>query len=183
MNTAKLRSKRVLLPSIAAVTVLAVGGPAWAATANDDPQGNERDRIGTAAVKAVGGGTAVDVEASDDRGEAYEVEVRTKGGTETDVALDKDLEVVGQDADDRDDDRDERDGEGRDADERALSASERAKAEKAAKGAVRGGTVIQVEASDDRGEAYEVEVRDADDAEWDIELDSDYTVLHKSVDD
>lgn len=94
MNASKLRSKRVVLPTAAAVALLAVGGPVWAATADDDLQGGERDRVASAATKAVGGGTATDVETSDDRGEAYEVEVRTKGGTEWDVSLDDSFEVV-----------------------------------------------------------------------------------------
>ena len=67
MNTTKLRRKRIILPTIAAVAVLGVGGVVWAATANDDLQGSERDRVGAAAVEAAGGGTVVDVEASDDR--------------------------------------------------------------------------------------------------------------------
>lgn len=192
MNTPKLRSKRIILPAIAGAAVLAIGGPVWAATASDVPQGNERDRVAAAAIEAVGGGTAVDVETSDDSGEAYEVEVRTDGGAEIDVELDKDLNVVSKDTDDPDDredsdDRDDRDdGDDRDdaseTDDRALSATERTSAEKAAVEAVGGGTVVEVEASDDSGEAYEVAVRDADDVEWDVELDADYTVLDKAVD-
>lgn len=182
MNTSKLRSKRVVIPTIAAVTALAVGGPVWAATADDDPRGGERDRVGNAATKAVGGGTVLDVESSDDRGEAYEVEVRTKGGSEIDVALDKDLKVVSKDADDREDRDDARDGDDRDGDDRALSSKQRASAEKAARDAVGGGTVTDVESSDDRGEAYDVEVLDSDGTEWDVELDATFTVLHKTAD-
>ena len=63
-----------------------------------------------------------------------------------------------------------------------VSAAERASAEKAALNAVAGGTVTQVEASDDGGEAYEVDVRDADNTEWDVELDADFKVLRKTVD-
>ena len=95
-------------PRIAAVAVLGVGGTVWTAAASDDVQGSERDRVGSAAVEAAGGGTAVDVETSDDRGEAYEVEVRMDDGTEVDVTLDQDLNVVSQDADDRDDDTETR---------------------------------------------------------------------------
>ena len=158
----------------------------WTASANADVQGSERDRVANAAVQAAGGGTVVDAEASDDRGEAYEVEVRKDDGTEVDVTLDKDLNVVSQDADDRDDDterRRHRCRRGRDADDRALSAAERQSAEQAALDAVGGGTVTQVEASDDRGEAYEVEVRDADNTEWDVELDADFKVLRKTAGD
>jgi uncharacterized membrane protein YkoI len=173
----------------------------WSTTANADLQGSERDRVATAATQAVGGGTVVDAESSDDRGEAYEVEVRTQDGGSVDVSLDKDLKVVGQDPEDRDDvnvvnDVDDRDdsvdgtdtddrgdrNDAPDADDRALSAAERASAERAALGAVKG-TVVQVEASDDRGgEAYEVEVRTSSDAEWNVELDGDFKVLRKTLD-
>jgi uncharacterized membrane protein YkoI len=180
MNPAELRSKRVIVPTVAAVAILAVGGTVWTATASDDVRGGERDRVGNAATRAVGG-TVVDVETSDDPGEAYEVEVRLDDGTETDVALDEDLNVVARDADDRED-RDDPDGAS-DSDDRALSASERASAEKAALTAVGGGTVIDVEAGDDRGTAYDVEVRAADNTEWDVELDASYEVLRKTADD
>jgi outer membrane lipoprotein SlyB len=102
MNTAKLRSKRVIVTTLAAVTAvgaIAVGGAVWASAANADVQGSERDRVAAAAVQAVGG-TAIEVETSDDAGEAYEVEVRKDDGTEVDVALDKDLKVVPEKADD-----------------------------------------------------------------------------------
>jgi uncharacterized membrane protein YkoI len=187
MNIKKLHRKRVVLPTVATVAVLSIGGTMWTAAANDDVQGGERDRVGAAAVEAAGGGTVVDVEASDDRGEAYEVEVRMDDGTEVDVTLDQDLNPVSQDADDRDDrDRDDNDADGDDgldADDRAVSAEERQSAEQAALDAVGGGTVEQVEASDDSREAYEVEVRMDDGTEWDVELDADYDVLSKTTDD
>jgi len=187
MNIRELHRKRVVLPTVATVAVLSIGGTMWTAAANDDVQGGERDRVGAAAVEAAGGGTVVDVEASDDRGEAYEVEVRMDDGTEVDVTLDQDLNPVSQDADDRDDrDRDDNDADGDDgldADDRAVSAEERQSAEQAALDAVGGGTVEQVEASDDSREAYEVEVRMDDGTEWDVELDADYDVLSKTTDD
>ena len=103
MNTAKLRSKRVILPTVAAVAALGIGGVVWASTANADLAGSERDRVAAAATEAVGGGKVIDAESSDDPGEAFEVEVRKTDGTEVDVTLDKDLNVVRQEADDRDD--------------------------------------------------------------------------------
>jgi len=187
MNTAKLRSKRVVLPTITAVAVLAGGATAWSAAASDDVRGSQRDRVAGAATQAVGG-TVIEVETSDDPGEAYEVEVRKDDGTEVDVSLDKDLTVVSQDAEGRDDDnesdRDDRDDrtDTAETDDRALSATEATSAAKAALNAVDGGTVIEVEASGDRGEAYEVEVRDADNTEWDVELDADFKVLSKTND-
>ena len=57
----------------------------------------ERDRAGAAAEQAVGGGsTATDVDADDDRGTAYDVEVRAADGTEWDVDLDRSFEVVSE---------------------------------------------------------------------------------------
>jgi uncharacterized membrane protein YkoI len=174
MNPAKLRTKRVILPAIAAVAALGIGGVVWASTASADLGGGERNRVSTAATEAVGGGKVVEAESSDDPGEAYELEVRKTDGTEVDVTLDKDLNVLRQDTDDEVSDND--------ADDRALSSTERGSAEKAAQSAVGGGTVVDVEASDHHGEAYEVEVRTSNGAEWDVTLDSEFKVLHKVAD-
>ena len=189
MNTAKLRTKRVILPTIAAVAALGIGGVVWASTANADLDGGERNRVSTAATEAVGGGEVIDAESSDAPGEAYEVEVRKADGTEVDVTLDENLNVLRQDIDDRDDQGDRDDAnedvndndanDTRDADDRALSAAERSSAEKAARNAVGGGNIVDLDASDDRGEAYEVEVRTANGTEWDVTLDSEFKVLDK----
>ncbi|MDQ6526802.1 hypothetical protein RB608_24480 [Nocardioides sp. LHD-245] len=184
MNISILRRKRVILPTLAAVAVIGAGGVFWAASA-DDVSGGERDRVAAAAVEAAGGGEAVDVEKSDDPGEAYEVEVRLADGTEVDVTLDRDLRVVAEDRDDDryddgDDDRD--DSTGVDADDRILSDAERASAEQAALAAVGGGTVLDVDPSDDPGVAYEAEVRDTAGAEWDVDLDAAFAVVAKVAD-
>ena len=122
MNTSKLRSKRIWIPSLAAVVALGVGGTVWASSASaDDLGGSERDRAVSAAKEAVGDGEVVSAESTDrdrddrdadDRNEAYEVEIRKADGTEVDVKLDKDMKVIGQDADDNDG----RDDDGRDDD-------------------------------------------------------------------
>ena len=178
MNTTKLRSKRAIIATTAAVVVaLGAGGAVWATAANADPsvQGADRDRVGNAAVQAVGGGTVLDVETSDDAGEAYEVEVRKADGTEVDVALDKDLKVLTQAADDADDKDD--------APDRVLTDTERASAEKAAVAAVgTGATVTGIEAGDAGEAAYEVDVRLPDNTEWDVELDAGFKVLTKTAD-
>ena len=169
-----LRTKRVLIPT-AVLAVLAVGGGVfWASASADDLAGSERDRVSAAAVDAVGGGEVVTAESVDDqddraRGEAYEVEVRQSDGTEVDVTLDRDLQVL------------ERDGAA-DADDRVLSATERRSAERAALAAVGSGRVTDVDASDDRGTAYDVEVTTADGREWDVDLDSSFGVLGKVAD-
>jgi uncharacterized membrane protein YkoI len=69
-----------------------------------------------------------------------------------------------------------------DADDRVLSAEERTSAENAARAAVTGGTVLEVEASDDQGVAYEAEVRDAAGQEWDVDLDTSFQVVTKTAD-
>lgn len=190
MKTSTLRRKRVVLPALATVAVLAVGGTVWAASA-DDVTGAERDRVAAAATKAAGGGEALEIEKADDPGEAYEVEVRLADGTEVDVTLDGDLGVVATDRDDRDDDRDDRDddrdegdeaGEAPDADDRVLGAAERTSAEKAALAAVGSGTVVDVDPSDDPGVAYEAEVRDAKGVEWEVDLAADFSVVAKNAD-
>ena len=185
MNTAKLRSKRVIIATTAAVAALAVGGGVWATAANADTAdvtGADRDRVGNAAVQAVGGGTILDVEKSDDdeddddavAGAAYEAEVRKADGTEVDVLLDKDLKVIGQQADTPDTP---------DAGERVPTDAERKSAEAAAVAAVgAGSTVTDVDPSGADGTGYDVEVRAADNTEWDVELDAAFKVLTKTQD-
>jgi len=179
MNITTLRRKRIVLPTLAVLAAVGIGGTVWTATANETGvDGAERDRVGAAATEAVGG-TVVDVETSDDPGETYEVEVRLDDGSEVDVALDEDLAVL---AEERDTD-DDQDTDDQDADDRPVAEADRTAAEEAALGAVEGATVLDVEASDDRGAAWEVEVRDADGAEWDVVLDADFAVLRTDADD
>ncbi len=177
MSSRTLRRKRVLVPAVA-VVALGVGGTVWATTASaDQVGGNERDRVSAAALRAVGEGRVTSVETSDDRGEAYEVEVTRTDGTEVDVVLDEGLAVVGREDDrtDGDDDRDARD-------DRPLGATEREQATTAAERAVGGGTVTDVEAGDDRGTAYDVEVRATDGTEWDVDLNDAFEVVGKQQD-
>ncbi|PRZ14225.1 PepSY domain-containing protein [Nesterenkonia sandarakina] len=168
-----LRSKRVLVPAIAAVTVTAVGAGAWTAIAQtDDVRGSERDQVVAAVADAVADGQVTDVETSDDRGVTYEVEVRLPDGSEVDLALDADFAVVSREADDRDDNDDDR----------VPAAGDRQRAEQAALEAVGSGTATDVEASDDRGVTYEVEVVDADGVEWHVDLDAAFDVVDQRQD-
>ena len=100
MKIAKFRSKRAVIATAAAVVALGAGGATWAsvAYADADVSSGDRDRVGSAAVQAVGGGTLIDVEAGDDGDAAYEAEVRKADGTEVEVTLDKDLKVLAQEA-------------------------------------------------------------------------------------
>ncbi|MDI6105674.1 PepSY domain-containing protein [Actinoplanes sp. NEAU-A12] len=173
MNTGKLRSKRVIIAGVAVAAALGAGGTVLATAASaDEVAGGDRDRIGNAATQAVPG-TVVEVEESDDQGEAYEVEVRKADGAEVTVILDKDLKVLSQEA------------EGPDgADGPVLTAEQRTSAETAARDAVGGGTVLDVEAAGVGGTAaYEAEVSDAAGKEWDVELDAAFKVLTKTADD
>jgi uncharacterized membrane protein YkoI len=201
MNFVKPYGKRILIPSAAAAAVIGIGGFTWAA-ADTDLVGDERDRVGKAATEAAGGGTVVEAETSDDLGGGYEVEVRKDDGTEVDVSLDKNLDVLSREAEDVDDvddvddsdddaddaddgdggDGDDRDGDD-DRDERALSAAEIASAGDAATAAVGGGTVTDVDAADDGRKGYEVEVLGTDNTEWDVDLDADFNVVAKAPDD
>jgi hypothetical protein len=200
MNFKSYGGRMVVFLIAASITLVAAAGTAWA-EARNDVRGADRDRVAAAAVKATGGGTATEVERSDDPGEAYEVEVRKVDGTEVDVVLDGQLRALQREDDDMDNDDDGYD-DGRDetapdnddnpdasrtsrldADDRPLTEAERTTATAAAVKAVGSGTATDVEASDDLGTAFEAEVIDRAGAEWDVALDASYDVVSKTKDD
>lgn len=209
MNLLSYGPRMVVFLIAASVILVGAAGATWAASADDLAAGAERERVAAAAVRAAGGGTATDVEHSDDGVGAYEVEIRKPDGGEVDITLDSRLKVVHRDLDDNDDDFadnddddgwDDRDDAGDapldnddnpdasrtnrvDADDRALTKAERTKATAAAVKAVGSGTATDVEASDDVGTAFEAEVIDRTGAEWDVELDASYDVVSKTKDD
>jgi hypothetical protein len=86
-----------------AVVVIAGGlgaGPAVSQVSDDDELiGTTRDKAVAAALKATGGGTVTETELGDE-GAAYGVEIRLPEGREVEVNLDRDLNVIGQEADD-----------------------------------------------------------------------------------
>jgi uncharacterized membrane protein YkoI len=98
------------------IAALAVGGVAIAGAAGDDDDGGERaiggaalDRASAAALDHTGGGRVTETEAGDEES-YYEVEVTRGDGSQVDVQLNRDFEVVGSEGDD---DRGE-DGQGDD---------------------------------------------------------------------
>ena len=200
MNFKSYGGRMVVFLIAASITLVAAAGTAWA-EARNDVRGADRDRVAAAAVKATGGGTATEVERSDDPGEAYEVEVRKVDGTEVDVVLDGQLRALQREDDDMDNDDDGYDDRRDetapdnddnpdasrtsrlDADDRPLTEAERTKATAAAVKAVGSGTATDVEASDDLGTAFEAEVIDRAGAEWDVALDASYDVVSKTKDD
>ncbi|NYG59120.1 putative membrane protein YkoI [Nocardioides daedukensis] len=189
------RTRRVLIPAVAAIAVLGIGGAVWAGVADDDLGDAERDKLSGVAVKAAGGGQVTEAEEDDG---FYEVEVTREDGTQVDVRLDKDRKVVstetegpdddGDDSDDgegRDDRDDSTDGDDRDDNEAPLTAAETAAAKKAALAEIGGGTVTDVDRDDDGGGSggYEVEVTKTDGTEWSVRLDANHKVLSSNRDD
>lgn len=172
------------LAALIAVPVLLVGtGGAVAATqtntfglGDDAPiSGKDRDRAVDAAIKHVGGGTAISTE-NRDEDSPYEVEVRTERGTTVEVDLDDQFRVIATDADD--DDRYDDDGRG-DLDDRAeaqLTPADRDRANAAAVKEVGEGTAVDTDISDD-GSSYEVEVRKENGATVDVHLDDRFGII------
>ena len=161
---------------------LALGGTgvAVAATAGDDDAltGSSLEKASDAAIAETGGGSVVSAETSDDADHAYELEVRAPDGTETDVELGANYEVVHTETDLEDDGK----NDDNDSDDAPISAAERSSVEAAAVAAAGGGTVVDLERSDDTGIAWEIEVRAADGTETDVELDANLGVVTSQVD-
>ena len=86
--------------AIAAIAALAAGGAAIAGAAGGGDDGSDRaisgqalDRASAAALAETGGGKLAETEVGDEEG-AYEVEVTRPDGSEVDVHLDKDFNVL-----------------------------------------------------------------------------------------
>lgn len=176
MTTAFFLRKPVVISAMA-VVALAVGGAVWA-NSGDDEVGRNLDRVAEAAIRAAGGGTAMEVKRDDDSDESYTVEVRRTDGTMVEVALDDNLNVLRR----QDEDADEhqtRDGLD-DGDGRQITGSDRDAAEKAAVAAVGSGTATDVEADDDTDSTYKVDVRDAQGVDWEVALNSKFEVTTKN---
>ena len=100
---------RTLVIAVAVAMLVALGGAGIAyANGGDDSEeqvtGPDAQQAKSAAVAAVGGGTVTEVERDDgDDGYGtsgvYEVEVTRDGGSQLEVHLDGDYDVVGQEAD------------------------------------------------------------------------------------
>jgi hypothetical protein len=93
----------VLAAAVAMLVALGVGaGIAYANGGDTGEQltGPDAQKAESAAIAAVGGGTVTEVERDDGNGTgAFEVEVKREDGTQVEVHLDGDLNVVGQQAD------------------------------------------------------------------------------------
>jgi hypothetical protein len=98
----------------AAIAGLAAGGAALATAGSEGDSeqpiaGSELQRAEDAALQHTGGGSVTDTEVGDEES-LYEVEVTKDDGSQVDVQLDADFEVVGDEAETGEDEADEAPG-------------------------------------------------------------------------
>jgi hypothetical protein len=94
------RSKLILGALAAVVVIGASAGFAVAAGGDDQPlTGSDYDRATAAALDHVGEGTVTETEAGDGDA-AYEVEIRLDDGSQVEVQLDENFNVIGSEGDD-----------------------------------------------------------------------------------
>jgi uncharacterized membrane protein YkoI len=96
--------KRIVI-ALAAVAALGAGGAAIATAAGGDDDEADRaisgaalDRASRAALAHTGGGKVTETEVGDEES-LYEVEVTRDDGSQVDVQLDRDFQVVGSEGD------------------------------------------------------------------------------------
>ena len=99
------RTRTLVVAGVAAAVVLAVGGAGIArAVSGSDSEtvkGPAAEKAASAAVEAVGGGQALEIEYQDgDSVGVYEVEVRRADGSHVEVHLNGQFKSVGTQADD-----------------------------------------------------------------------------------
>jgi uncharacterized membrane protein YkoI len=99
------RSKFLIVGASALALAAGGGGLAIAGGSGDDAGDSEKpisgsslERASAAALDHAGGGQVTDTETGDEES-YYEVEVTRADGTELDVQLDRDFDVVGQEGD------------------------------------------------------------------------------------
>ena len=88
---------------VATLVVLGGAGIAYANGGGSEEQltGPDAEKAKSAAIEAVGGGSVTEVERDDGYGTGvFEVEVQRDDGSQVEVHLDRDYNVVGQEADD-----------------------------------------------------------------------------------
>lgn len=97
-----MKRKLVLIAALVVALGATSAGIAIAAGVGDNDKplaGSDLDRATAAALKHTGGGTVVESEIGDD-GAAYGVEVRRADGSQVEVNLDANFNVIGDEADD-----------------------------------------------------------------------------------
>jgi hypothetical protein len=92
------RRTKTITALVVAGSLAAVAGIAMGAGRDDAEapiRGDALDRASAAALAHTGGGRVTDTEVGDEEG-YYEVEVTLDGGSQVDVHLDRDFNVIGQ---------------------------------------------------------------------------------------
>jgi hypothetical protein len=98
--------RRKLIVALAAAALLVGGGSLLAATGDDSETpitGDALEKASAAALEETGGGRVTDTEVGDEES-YYEVEVALEDGSQVDVQLDDEFNVVGSSADDEGED-------------------------------------------------------------------------------
>ena len=103
---ARLTKKQKAAIVVGTVGLIAAGGTGAAIAVNGDDDATDRpiegdalEQAERAALAETGGGTVTETEV-DDEESYYEVEVTLEDGSQVDVQLDRDFQVVGSEADD-----------------------------------------------------------------------------------
>lgn len=192
-----MRKPIIWITSIAGAAVLIAGGTAVAVAANgtntfaplaapgSTPSASSvpSDLAGAiaAAQAEVGPGTVIDADTDDNANYAYEIDILLDSGGVVEVKLDRSLNIVSVQNDDRADDRSD-DGSddssnGSLDDDAVTDAAIVEQASAAALAHVGSGTVVSVELSDDSDHVYEVEIDLGNGEDIDVELDGDFAVV------
>jgi len=199
-----MKKRTIWITSAAATAALAIGATATAfAVGSDDANevaggtgasvapstaapagGSGADLVGAdldgaiaAALAEVGPGTVVEADVDDDQTHAYEIDIRLDAGGWVEVKLDRDLNIVSVERDDHDGDDDDRNGDLDDDSAAAIDPADRQRAIDAALAHTGGGTVSEVELSDDADHVWEVEVQLNGGDDVDVELDANFAVV------
>ena len=101
-NAIRVRTLVITAAVVAMLVALGGAGIAYANGGDSEEQltSPEAEKAKSAAIAAVGGGTVTEVERDDGNGSgAFEVEVTREDGSQLEVHLDGDYNVVGQQAD------------------------------------------------------------------------------------
>jgi len=189
-----MRKPIIWITSIAGAAVLIAGGTAVAVAANtpntfaplavpgSTPSASSlpSDLAGaiTAALAEVGPGTVIDADTDDNANHAYEIDILLDSGGVVEVKLDRSLNVVSTQDDNRSDDQSDDDSRDESVDDDAVpDAATVERASEAALAHVGSGTVVSVEYSDDSDHLYEVEIDLANGEDIDVELDAQFAVV------
>jgi hypothetical protein len=95
-------NRKLVLIAVLVIVLGAISAGFAIAAAGGDEQpltGTNLEKATAAALAHTGGGTVTETETGDD-GAAYSVEVRLDDGSQVEVNLDENFQVIGQDADD-----------------------------------------------------------------------------------